>query len=167
MKFYVSFFVVVLLSMFSCSYPEGYKPIIEKDRYTIDIAGYLTKTRDLSTTPSLQYHNRFRTVYLVVADKIKSSTEENFKQYHDNLIASFKKQFGEIKVTVLPDTVLNGHKAIIEEISLKTDGEKVWYYIATLETDKYYYQVCSWTIERRKEKYEADIRHMVNSFKEL
>jgi hypothetical protein len=167
MKWYITIIVAVFLNIIACSYPEGYKTIIEKEQYSIDVAGYLTKTRDLSTTPSLQYHNRFRTVYLVVTDKLKSSTEENFEKYHHNLIKSFEKQFGKIKVTVLPDTLLNGHKAIIEEIELKTDGEKVWYYIATLETDKYFYQVCSWTIDRRKEKYEADIRHMVNSFKEL
>lgn len=167
MKLNITIVVAALLSLFACSYPEGYKTIIEKDRYSIDIAGYLTKTRDLSTTPSLQYHNRFRTVYLVVTDKLKSSTDEDFEKYHNNLVKSFEKQFGEIKVKVLPDTLLNGHTAIIEEIELKTDGEKVWYYIATLETDNYFYQVCSWTLDRRKEKYETDIRHMVNSFKEL
>jgi hypothetical protein len=150
-----------------CSYPEGYKLINEKDKFSIEVAGYLTKTRDLSTNPSLQYHNRFRTVYLLVDDVHKSTTKETFEEYHKRNIDGFKKRFGNITITVLPDTLLNGHKALLEEIRLKTDNEYVWYYLATVETEEYYYQICSWTIEKRKEKYEKDIRHMVNSFKEL
>jgi hypothetical protein len=150
-----------------CNYPEGYKPLIEKDKYSIEVAGYLSRTRDLSTNPSLQYHNRFRTVYLLVDDTHKSTTKDDLTQYHQNIINGFKKQFGNITLKTLPDTLLNGKKAILEEIRLKTDNEYVWYYLATVETDKNFYQICSWTIEKRKEKYETDIRHMVNSFKEL
>jgi hypothetical protein len=164
-------FIAVLFLLCSilagCYYPEGYKIVTEKDRYTVDVANYLTKTRDLSTTPSLQYHNRYRTVYLLIEDTHKYTTKESFEDYHQKIIDGFKKRFGAINITALPDTLLNGNRAVFEEITLKTDGENVWYYLATVETPKRYYQICSWTIERRKEKYENDIRQMVNSFKEL
>jgi len=160
--------VAVLSVVWSgCSYPEGYKLVNEKDKFSVEVAGYMSKTRDLSTNPSLQYHNRFRTVYLIVDDVHKSTTKETFEEYHKRNIDGFKKRFGDIRVTTLPDTLLNGQKALLEEIRLKTDNEYVWYYLATVETKEYYYQVCSWTIEKRKEKYEKDIRYMVNSFKEL
>lgn len=151
----------------SCSYQEGYKSITEKGQFNIEVAGYLTKTRDLSTEPSLQYHNRFRTVYLLVDDKLKSKDKESFTVFHDNILKGFKKTFGEVKVKTLPDTILNGKKAIIQELSLKTDGEKVFYILACVETDKFYYQLCSWTLDFRRDKYEKDLRHMIYSFKEL
>jgi hypothetical protein len=158
---------IIILFLTACVYPEGYKLVTEKDKFTVEVAGYLTKTRDLSPVPSLQYHNRYRTVYLLIEDTHKSTTQESFEAYHQKIIDGFKKRFGTIQVTVLPDTMLNGHRAILEEITVKTDGEEVWYYLATIESPKRFYQVCSWTISRRKEKYEKDIRHMVNSFKEI
>jgi hypothetical protein len=167
MKYLITPVALCLLLAAGCTYQKGYKNIVEKDKFSIEVAGYLSKTRDLSTTPSLQYHNRFRTVYLLVDDTHKSTTKESFVQYHENALNGFRKIFGDIKVTVLPDTLLNGQKCILEEIVLKTDNEKVWYLLATIETEKNYYQVCSWTIEKRKEKYENDIRYMVTSFKEL
>lgn len=158
---------ISFLWLLACSYPRGYKTVIEKNKYAIEVASYLTRTRDLSSTPGLQYHNRYRTVYLVVEDTYKSTTDESFEAYCEKVIEGFKKRFGNIQVYQLPDTQLNGQRAVLQEITLSTDGEEVWYYLAMVETQKRYYQICSWTIARRKDKYEQDIRHMVHSFKEI
>src|SRR5690606_24671192 len=145
MKHAFSVFIASIFVLASCSYPEGYKTIQEKNIYEIDVAGYLTKTRDMWSVPSLQYHNRFRTVYLIVVDKLKSTTNnKSFEEFNQDVLKDFKTQFPGMTIIPSTDSLINGHRAIVHEMEAEMDGEKVWYLLAVLEGKERYYQVCSW-----------------------
>lgn len=158
---------LLILLLHACTYDEAFKIVNEKNLYTLEIASYLTKTRDLSTIPSLQYHNRFRTVYLVIKNDLISTIDMDFESYRQEFVNSFLERFPDAQLNTLPQNELNGYPAIMEEIVVKTDGEKVWYLSATVKGKKHYYQILSWTLDHRKEKYEQDIRQMVQSFQIL
>lgn len=158
---------LIIFFISSCSYDENFKTVQEKNLFTIEVAPYLTKTRDLSTIPSLQYYNRFRTVYLVVKSDLISTLDQSFEDYHHDFVQSFEERFPDTKFTTISKTDLNGFPAIIEETTIKTDGEKVWYLSATVKGKQHYFQLLSWTLDHRKEKYEVDIQKMIQSFQVL
>jgi len=128
---------------------------------------------DLHKEASLQYQNVEKDVYAILINEKKITMQEYNLDYDIDLyfksIASqpFLETIKDGKVSIPGRQEIDGHKALIAEITGKIEGTEVFYKLAVIESQYEFYQILIWTRAENKEKFEKDMIHMIESFKEL
>jgi hypothetical protein len=167
-------FSIFILSAFaSCNNETVFKEVKVNNRYSISIPDYLQPCTDLHKDASFQYQNTDKDIYAIVIDERKK-TMENYDLDYDidlyfNSIAKqpFLETIKEGKVSPPGRQDINGHKALVADITGKVDGTAVYYRMAVIETPFAFYQILVWTRADNKDKYFPDMVKMIESFKEL
>jgi len=159
--------LLFILSVTACQYPAGLKEI-KTDRFAIKVTGYMDATEKLHPEADFQYENRYRTVYLLVLDTVKTPgmTLDSFgRQALATLATGSVRKVKWNRIDSV--TSLNGVPARQYEQVMYLTGEDVYFDLVAVEAKDRFYQVLGWTIMRRKDKYAKDINDMVTSFRLL
>lgn len=164
-------FIIALVVLVSCKKSENkteseYKTITVKDKFTIELPEFLSETKGLNDDASLQYQNIFKKLFVVVID------EPKIEGLDLDALASVGKgglesALQESVFSPVKDTLISGMKAKLLTLSGKISGEKIYYELAYLESDRNLYQILTWTTFKKKEKYRKEMKTMLTSLKEI
>ena len=145
---------------------------VQAERYSMDIADYMSSTTDLNQEASLQYQSPVREVYVAVIDESKAELQAlnlffSLPAYSD--LAS--QNFGtlpEHTIEKQENAQINGLNAIVTDFSatLPENNAGVFYRLAVVESPTHFYQITGWTLKERRDLYYDDLTRMIQSFRE-
>lgn len=167
------FSIAIFTLISSCKKETAFKEVKVNERYAISIPDYLQPCVDLHADASFQYQNTDKDIYAFVIDERKKTMASYDLDYDINLyfenIAS--QPFHEIikngKVSPPKKEKIDGHDALVSEITGSVDGIEVYYRMGVIETPYAFYQILTWTRADKKEEFQPDMNTMIESFKEL
>lgn len=157
-------FIFSLLIFSSCSYDEGTFTAKADDVFTLELPNYLSSSQQLAPGAQIQFRSRYRTIYVVGLYSNKGEAQ-NLDAYSDAIIERFKADLSEFKSELKDESNENGLTKRNYRLSGRTTGENIEYLLMTAEDENHYYQVCVWTLDFRMEKYEEELKGIVESFK--
>ena len=165
--------LIIPFAFTSCKHETVFTEVKVNNRYSLSIPDYLQPCTDLHKDASMQYQNVEKEIYAMVIDE-KKKTMQNYSLDYDidtyfNNIASqgFAENIKDGKVSIPGRQQINGHKALIAEVTGKIENNEVYYKLGLIETPYEFYQILVWTKASNKEDLEHDIVKMIESFQEL
>lgn len=155
-----------LLLMSACSYDEGTFTAKADDVFTLELPNYLSSSQQLAPGAPIQFRNQYRTIYVVGLYSNKGEAKD-LDAYSETIIQKFKLDLKEFESELIGENTEAGLTKRNYRLSGRTTGEKIEYLLMVAEDDEYYYQVCTWTLDFRMEKYGEDLKSILSSFKKL
>jgi hypothetical protein len=146
--------------------------------FYIDTPNYMVKTTDLNDAANFQYTNKIKEAYTIVISDSKEaitaggSKYENLEEFHDELIKSLKTGLedpSESEPKIFEQNGLKFYQIKLNGSFLNTEKEKkfpVIYLITYVESDKYYYQILSWSIASNFDSLLPDYLKIASSIRE-
>ena len=124
---------------------------------------------ELNTEGAIQAGNMIGELYIVVIRENKADFgKKGTLDFFTNLAReNFKQTAAEAVLSEPLALTINGHQARQFETSGEVQNIKAKYLYATVETDKNYYQIITWTLASRYEENKAQLSEVINSFKEI
>ncbi len=165
-------FIPLLIFVNSCTKETVFTSVKVNEKYTIAIPDYLKPCTDLHKDASIQYQNPEKEVYAIVIDERKKlmadyDLDYDLDLYYKNIASqAFIESIKNGKISPPGRQEIDGHKALITEITGNINGTDVYYRMGIIETPYAFYQLLAWTRTENKEKYMADMIKMIESFKE-
>ena len=154
--------------------------VIIDNRYSLDIPSFLKESNDLNEDASLQYQNIWKEFYVIVIDETKDEFHQvleeteltdlyssNIIGYSDILIEGIEESMSVHEKSSLDSIKINGMEARTISYSGKTEDIDVYFLFAFIEGKNSYYQVMTWTLGERKDKYKEQMAKIISTFKEL
>lgn len=157
----------------SCKHEAAFKEVKVNDRYAISVPEYLQPCTDLHKDASLQYQNPEEDIYAMVIDERKKTManynlDYDVDMYFKNIASQpFTEAIKDGKVSIPGRQEIDGHKALIAEITGNVNETNVYYKMGIVETPYAFYQIFTWTRADNKEEYVEDMTKIIESFKEL
>jgi hypothetical protein len=137
--------------------------------YSLDLPRGFVPARFNDTLPemSLQYENPGRDLHILVIDDSKAKIISFGLDYDlDTYMKIATRALDKDGVYVNKPVTINGNKAMQTEIRLTSNGVKKVYKLTCIETQKFFYQLLTWTGEDKFDSNKDDMDKMVNTFKE-
>jgi len=163
--------VFLSLLFVSCNSNTEYKPIKVKNKFSLELPDFLSEAQNLNPEASLQYQNPLKEFYVIVLDEPRSNFPDeagiNLEGYKDMLMENLKANLESPSFSEERDTVINGLKAKLFSLTDKTKGLEISYKFAYIESKNNFYQILTWTLANRKDKFSADMDRIIASFKEI
>lgn len=165
--------VLGLLSLLfiSCNSKTEYQTVKVKNKYSLEIPEFMSEAQTLNPEASLQYQNALREFYVIVLDEPKTQFPNqgaiNLEEYKNIVLENMKMNLSEPKISPIEDTIINGLKAKLFSISDDTENIEIYYQFAYIESKSNFYQVMTWTLENKKDKFSNDMDKIIASFKEM
>lgn len=183
-KFLIPVVALIALTFSGCS--TTFKEVNatgETADYSMELPDYLTEGYDLNKEASLQYQNTSKEVYVIVIDESKSDFVEMYRDilddydedksacanYAEAQMESIEGNMESVTSKTGPRTdKINGMDAMVYDLtgtqSDIVDG--MGFTVAFVEGKETLYMIMTWTYEKDKDKYQADMDKMIASFKE-
>ncbi len=161
------------IALTSCKQETVFTEVKVNNSYSLSIPDYMQACTDLHKDASMQYQNIEKDIYALVIDEKKKTMQDYSLDYdldtYFNNIASqgFSENIKDGKVSIPGRQEINGHKALIAEITGKIEENEVYYKLGLVETPYEFYQILVWTRAQNKENLQGDITHIIESFREL
>ena len=165
--------LIIAFAVASCKHETVFTEVKVNNRYSLTIPDYMQPCTDLHKDASMQYQNIDKDIYILVIDEKKKTMQDYSLDYdidtYFNNIASqgFSENIKDGKVSIPGRQQINGHKALIAEITGKIEENEVYYKLGLIETPYEFYQILVWTRAQNKENLQEDITKMIESFQEL
>lgn len=159
-----------------------YKNVSKEGVYKIMVPSFMDSTTKLHEEAGLQYANTFKELYLIVIKEKKAQlkaltltneamanvfpdTNRLLGSYFTFIKSSLEKQ-PQYKLIDTIDKVIKQAPAKVGGIQLKLNELQVYYRIAAIEGKENLYQIYTWTLADRKDRYQPIMDSMINSLKE-
>lgn len=122
---------------------------------------------DLNDKAIIQASHILRDIYVVVIDEDKENMVEGYTidDYTDWASNDMKEVLEQPNLTPTANKTINGLEARQFEVTGSIDKTKLKYIVATVATDKSFYRVIAWGLEKDFEKYRRDFQGVVDSFR--
>lgn len=173
--------LIIASTLFSCNFSSEPKEITVEDKYKIVVPGYMRSRNSLNKDASMVYINSVKEVYIMVIDESRERIDQFIEEndWEDEYTTDFDgycqlacRQDGEYFLTPddykqLKDGTINGLRARFFENTRMINNVKAFYTLALIEGEDTYYQVISWTLPDRVNKYKETLENMIHSFEEL
>lgn len=180
MKSYILFlFTAGIILLAGCS-TEPQEVVID-NKYKLTLPGDLTSTTRLNDDASFQYYNGFKELYIMVIedafDEVYTSITDlelegeypfNFEGFCMLACSGDENVFAGVSDREkLEKTTINGLDARTFDNVRTLNGIEVYYKMALVQGKETYYQIITWTLPERSEKYGTVMEDMINSFTEI
>jgi len=161
----------LLISIFSFlfffrSEPVKFSAITVKDKFSLSIPEYLTKTDSIDGDALVQYENEAEHLFLLaydVSDSLDTPLEIRFAKFSDQLIS----KIGEAVLLKYYPTQINGQKAMIGNIRGTVDETRAYYRIVLIESGNLCYELLIGVSDSNRTYFEDDINSIIQSFRFL
>lgn len=157
--------------LISCDSKTEFQTVKIKNQYSLELPDFLSEVQNLNPSASLQYQNPLREFYTIVIDEPKTDfpnpAEINLEEYHNLLKSNLETSIDKASFSTAKDTMINGLKAKLFTASGSTQGIDIFYKFAYIESKAHFYQILTWTLLVRKDKFSKDMDKIIASFKEL
>lgn len=166
----------LLMSLFSCEESKEVETITVKNKYSIQLPAFLSKSTTLHEDATLQYENIFKELYVIIIEEPKLEfaelaenigSEPNLNGYYDILTSGLEETIEDVDFTDIKDTQINGLKAKTFAITGKVDDIEAYYKMAYVEGKTSFYQIVTWTGKSNKDDFSETMTKMLTSFKEI
>jgi len=172
----------IIILFASCDAMVKKVEVVTDNKFKLQLPDYLANVKgELNDEAQLQYMNGLREVYLVALHEPKSEfdnyvelglleSDESKSQLdlYTNLLNDMTEESSEnYKLKQRIDTVINGNSAIVCHQTKKVDGIETYFVTAFIQGVSDYYQIYSWTLLERKDRYESQLEEMIFSFQEI
>ncbi len=167
------FLLIIPFALVSCKHETVFTEVKVNNRYSMNVPDYLQPCTDLHKDASMQYQNVEKDIYAMVIDEKKKTMQDysldyDIVTYFDNIASQgFADNIKDGQVSKPTQKEINGHKAMIAEVTGKIENNEVYYKLGLIETPYEFYQILIWTRASNKENLESDMVRMVESFQEL
>ena len=165
----------------SCNIETTYETVNVKNRFSIVLPSFLTKTNDLNDDASLQYQNERREFYVAVIEEsfdevdmaIEQLKEENLdfkntlEDYKKMSFDDYKSQLTNAEMYNTKDTIVNNMQAITTHLRGRINGVDIFYCLGLFKGKTGYYQATSWTLANNEGLYNDDMDKIIYSIKEV
>ncbi len=176
-------FVAISCSLSSLTGDEknpDFVPVVINDEYSIDIPSYMTKTTLLNDDASLQFQNVIKETYVIVIDESKQefidalveadmydSARSILMNYADTQLGFTTSAMDVIAQKALTKLKIHGLSAAKTELDGAVEGIKVpiSYFVTFIEGEEKLYMVMAWTLQERKERFNATFEKIARTFK--
>ncbi|MBP7954215.1 MAG: hypothetical protein KAZ14_03550 [Nitrosomonas sp.] len=153
---------------------------LESSGFSLSIPDYMhVLSQDINPDAEFIYGHEIKEVYTMVIKESISDVDESFaiigsSPYASGLAgyAEFVKDnisetASEVKnMSAIKDSKINGLDSKMFEIETKIDDLDVYYALNVIQGKDSYYQVYSWTLLERKDKYKDVLNEILISFQE-
>lgn len=155
--------------LISCNSNTEYQTVRVKNKYSLELPDFLSEVQNLNPEASLQYQNPLKEFYVIVLDEPKNYFTDaiGLEEYKNILRTNLETSLESPTFSPSRDTVINGLKTKLSSLSDKRDGIAIYYQFAYIESKTHFYQILTWTLENRKDKFSPDMDKIIASFKEL
>lgn len=172
--------LIILLA--SCDAMVKKVEVVTDNKFKLQLPDYLADVKgDLNDEAQLQYMNGLREVYFVALYEPKSEfdnyieigvfegddSDSPLDIYADLLNEMTEESSENYKLKQRIDTVINGNSAIVCHQTKKVDGIDTYFVTAFVQGVSDYYQIYSWTLLERKDRYKSQLEEMIFSFQEI
>ena len=177
MHYRLLFFITVFIAV-SCDNTTT-QTIKKGGRYQVVLPSYLEEALDLNDDASLQYQDISREFYVIVIDEPKEQLDKSIydngleNTYPDDLTGYSQLVTDGMDASVKPDVMppfrndtINHLPARQLDFTGRVENNKIYWKLAFLQGKNRYYQIMVWTLAANKEKYDAEMQAIINSFKE-
>lgn len=143
-----------------------------KNRFSISIPNYLSSSDSIDASAILQYKSNAEKsgqVFLLVYEERKDSSAEKkslqkyFRFASDNFVSKISS--GNL-IKYFPE-IIHGSHAMIGNIRGRVNETEVYYRIAILDVNNFFYEIILGTTENYKLIYVEDMNAIIHSFKEI
>ncbi len=179
-KILISLALLSAVIFSSCSESDEVQLVTVENKYSLSIPAFLSEASTLNDDASLQYQHLFKEFYVIAIDEPRNEADEIMKmlaetgEYENNvngycklILESFSEDYTSLSKFQSTDTVINNIPAKLVSFEDYVNDLKVYYSIATYEGVDSYYQVMSWTLSDRRDKYAPKMDQINYSFKEI
>ncbi|MTG99353.1 MULTISPECIES: hypothetical protein [Myroides] len=177
-KIYVFILAFIIVS---CNNATTTKEVSYENEFTVTVPSMMREGIDLNEEADLQLSNGFNELYLIVLSESKqdfdslveselrdeNDTRSNFEWLVDITKSSVLDSCDLVyKEGSMKDSIINGIEMKYTSIEAKVVGIDILYHYAWYNSRNKYYQILSWTLLSKKDKYNDVVRDMTLSFKE-
>lgn len=140
--------------------------------YFLSVPDYMTVTKELNKSASLQYQNIMKEAYVIVIEDSKAELDElgmkftDPQDFYEGFITDFTADLENKKFTGTKRIKVGKNDAVQSEVSALFNSNPIWYLITVVESPTHFYKIISWSLEENKDKLKPDYIKMVNSFHE-
>lgn len=162
---------ILFAFLVSCNSDTTYQTVKIKNKYSLELPDFLSEVSTLNEEASLQYQNPLREFYVIVLDEPKSEFPDqesiNLENFKAILRDGLETNLTNPKFSRDRDTVINGLKAKLFSLSDSSDNIPIYYQFAYIESENHFYQILTWTLEKRKDQFSDEMNKIIASFKEI
>lgn len=178
-------FLMLLIMIGACS-PSSEKKdstvwkVVHSKNFSIKVPDYLKKGTDLHEDAVVQYQNIIKEFYFIViqesAEGFHATITEselgeeyppNLDGYANFVAANFSENVDELfKKTDMKPITVNGKEGRYFEANAKVGDVNIHYHYGFIQGDTTYYQLLSWTLMNKEQKFNTTMLNMLQSFKE-
>jgi hypothetical protein len=140
--------------------------------YFLSVPNYMTVTKELNKSASLQYQNIMKEAYVIVIEDNKAELDSlgmrftDPQDFYDGFITDFTADLENKKFTGTKRIKIGKNNAVQAEVSAIFNENPIWYLITVVESPTHFYKIITWTLEENKDKLKRDYLKMVKSFHE-
>lgn len=184
MRSALHFFIAILaLSATGCDQMmDKTSEVTIHDQYKLTVPGSLAHLDNLNENASLEYGNKLQEFYVIVIDELKqewvnalaqygelqdSTITPDLKGYRTFLMDGFKQSVTNANFKQSKEFTVNNMPAHLYEIEGQVGGIEAYYYYTFVEGREHFYQILTWTLLDRRDKYRDEMETMTNTFVEL
>lgn len=173
-------YLILILTLSSCGVSDSVEPVTFQNLYSLEVPSFMEATTALNDDASLQYQNLIKELYVIVIhetkDEINNAITDNnldfiyskdFDGYSQMVVDNFNESINIINRSEISDIIINGLKAKTFTLSGTVEGVEAYFKFCLVEGNDNYYQIMTWTLEDRKDKYSEKMNSIINSFKEV
>lgn len=178
---YIKFLALLFITLISVACTDSNKSnlVSVENRYSISLPSFLTEVHNLNEDASLQYQHAWKEFYIIVIEDSKEEIDKVFEEYdmppeysntlqgYTNLVLHNINQNSSISSVSVEDTTINQLPAKLFTTTEKIDGIDVYYSVAVIKSDDYFYQIMTWTLSSKKYQYKDQMEDILRSFKEI
>lgn len=176
MRKYLLLFTIII-AFISCNQDKTEFKSVEKEEINIGIPKWMTQMDSLHPQAYIQYGHEDKGLYMIVLKQNKTEfleifATEDVTEYYEKDITGYYKMItelmqerSEVENISTPDTLkINDKRALITSFNKDFEGNKMYYKLAFIQSNNYFYQIMFWTLNDRKSAFEKDIEQSVKSF---
>lgn len=173
-------YIFAFLLFISCEPDTSTRSVPINNQYAMRIPAMLSSTSRLNEDASMQYQNILRELYVIVIDEPIDEIKQAFSDFQlmdlDSMdldgyamliLDAFADNLSSHRTQGVVPAKINGLPARIAKVDARIQGHSVFYHIAIIEGEDHYYQIMTWTLASRKQRYAGVMNSMIQSFREI
>lgn len=170
-KIYWPFILLGLWSLIQLGCSKQEKLVIQSSdgAFQLTVSQGMTSVQGLNEQASIQAANEYRELYVIVLTHSKNEFAPNFtlEEFDKHARIPYSDSIGAKSSPVNQEITINNQRALIGQLDGKSGKYPVTILFVSIETEKHFHQLITWTLADRFSKYEETLNEIVHSFHQV
>jgi hypothetical protein len=136
-------------------------------KFQLTVPGGWQENASLNEKASIKAANPLEEMYVIVISepKVDFTQEMSLDEFTKITRESIISNLGSSDATEPKPVTINGNAGRAYDVQGTVKNVKLAYRVATVETPEHYHQLITWTLQSRKDKNEATLQSVIDSFR--